>query len=144
MADGLEASDGLLARLKFGSAFWNRWRQENPGVAVNLDGANLDGMILIGIDFSHVSLRGASLHATNLMTADLRHADFTGANLEEADLIAANLERAILTGCRMREADLLGANLATTQCTAADLTGALHVPERPDGDVPLRPRARGV
>jgi uncharacterized protein YjbI with pentapeptide repeats len=84
-------SDKILRRLKFGSAAWNAWRRENAGAAIALDGAALDGMILIGIDFSHVSLRGASLHATNLMNADLRHADFTGANLEEADLIAANL-----------------------------------------------------
>jgi hypothetical protein len=31
-------------RLKFGSASWNLWRQENPDVAIVLDGANLNGM----------------------------------------------------------------------------------------------------
>src|SRR5215467_10245190 len=60
-----------LARLKLGSAAWNAWRREHPDLAINLDGANLNGMILTGIDFSRVSPRGASLHATNLMNADL-------------------------------------------------------------------------
>lgn len=122
------SEDVLLRRLKFGSAAWNHWRTENPGVAVTLDGAKLDGMILTGIDFSRVSLRGASLHAINLMNADLRHADLTGANLSEADLIAANLEGAILFGATLWEADFLAANLAGARYAAEDLKGALHVP----------------
>ena len=123
-------TSGLLARLKFGSAFWNHWRAEHPGEALVLDGARLDGMILIGIDFSHVSLREASLHATNLMNADLRHADLTGAYLVEADLIAAKLQGAIFTGANLREAgDMLGADLIRwRQDMDGDLDGALHVP----------------
>lgn len=70
--------DRLLIRLKYG--VWNQWREEYPGIVINLDGAALDGMVLTGIDFSGVSLRGASLHATNLMNADLSRADLTGAN----------------------------------------------------------------
>lgn len=121
--------DTLLARLKYGSAAWNLWRRENPGVAVVLDGARLDGMILTGIDFSRTSLRGASLHATNLMNADLRYADLTGANLAEADLINANLEGAILRGADLRETDLLCANLVDAKYSPEDLAGALHVPD---------------
>jgi uncharacterized protein YjbI with pentapeptide repeats len=87
-----QMDDRILVRLKFGSAAWNEWRRANPEIAIALDGAKLDGMILTGIDFSRANLRGASLHATNLMNADLRFADLTGANLSEADLIGANLE----------------------------------------------------
>lgn len=122
-------TNALLARLKYGSAPWNLWRREHPDVAISLDGANLNGMILTGVDFSHASLRGASLHATNLMNADLRHADMTGANLSEADLIMAKLGGAILTGANLYEADLLGADLADAQYAAKDLQGALHVPQ---------------
>jgi uncharacterized protein YjbI with pentapeptide repeats len=103
----------VLIRLKYGSSWWNVWRQENPDVAIVLDDADLNGMILTGINFSRASLRGASLHATNLMNADLRYADMTGAYLVEADLIAAKLEGAILTGADLREADLLGADLSS-------------------------------
>lgn len=68
-----------LRRLTFGSAAWNAWRREHPDLVITLDHADLNGMILTGIDFARVSLRGASLHATNLMNADLRGADLTGA-----------------------------------------------------------------
>lgn len=68
-----------LKRLTFGSAAWNAWRREHPDLVITLDHADLNGMILTGIDFARVSLRGASLHATNLMNADLRGADLTGA-----------------------------------------------------------------
>jgi len=110
---------------------WNAWRADHLGTHVILDGENLNGMILTGIDFSRASLRGASMHATNLMNADLRGADLTGANLAEADLIMAKLDGAILTGANLREADLLGANLAHAIYGAADLEGALHVPHSP-------------
>jgi GNAT superfamily N-acetyltransferase len=113
--------------LKFGSTAWNMWRQENPDVPIVLDGATLNGMILIGVNFSGVSLRRASMHATNLMNADLRGADFTGANLVEADLIGAKLHGAVLTGANLREADLLGADPSNARCSLSDLKGALHV-----------------
>jgi uncharacterized protein YjbI with pentapeptide repeats len=120
--------DRLLIRLKFGAGAWNTWRRENPDVAIVLDGAKLDGLILTGIDFSRVSLRGATLHATNLMNGDLREADLTGANLAEADLIGAKLQGAILTGANLREADLLGADLSDARYSLDDVAGALHVP----------------
>jgi uncharacterized protein YjbI with pentapeptide repeats len=60
----------LLKVLGFGASFWNIWRTEHPDVPIVLDGAQLDGMILTGINFSRASLRGASMHATNLMNAD--------------------------------------------------------------------------
>src|SRR5215471_16815024 len=118
----------FLVRLKLGAAAWNAWRCEQPDLVITLDGANLNGMILTGIDFSHASLRGASLHATNLMNADLRHADLTAANLSEADLIGARLEGAILTGANLHEADLRGADLTNARYSADDLKGALHIP----------------
>src|SRR5215510_3284905 len=117
-----------LARLKFGVTAWNAWRREHPDLVINLDGADLNGMILTGIDFSRVSLRGASLHATNLMNGDLRQADLTAANLAEADLIAARLEGAILTGANLHEADLRDADLTNAQYSVDDLKGALHLP----------------
>jgi hypothetical protein len=38
--------------LKHGSASWNRWREEQPDTAIVLDGADLNGMIPIGINCS--------------------------------------------------------------------------------------------
>jgi hypothetical protein len=53
-----------MVMLKFGSAAWNRWRSENPGFAISLDGAKLDGMILTGFNFAHVSLRAQRASAS--------------------------------------------------------------------------------
>jgi GNAT superfamily N-acetyltransferase len=117
----------FLLHLKWGSGPWNRWRSENPDLAISLDGAVLNGMILTGVNFSGVSLRRASLHAVNLMNADLRKADFSDATLVEADLIGAKLDGAILTGANLREADLLGADPVNARCSLDDLRGALHV-----------------
>jgi uncharacterized protein YjbI with pentapeptide repeats len=115
--------------LKYGSASWNRWREEEPDTPIVLDQADLNlDQKLIAHQLLRVSLRGASLHAANLMNADLRYADFTGANLVEADLIAAKLQGAILTGANLREADMLGAALTGAQYTEDDLDGALHLP----------------
>ena len=123
-----DATNRLLARLKYGAGFWNVWRRENPDVAIVLDGADLSGMILTGINLEGATLRGASIHATNLMNANLRHADLSDANLSEADLISANLERAILTGANLHEADLRGATLTGAVYSPDDLRGALNVP----------------
>ena len=35
----------ILFHLKYGSASWNRWREEEPETAIVLDGADLNGMI---------------------------------------------------------------------------------------------------
>jgi uncharacterized protein YjbI with pentapeptide repeats len=126
-----ESQIPLPRRLKYGATVWNAWRRDHPELAISLDGADLNGMILTGIDFSHVSLRGASLHATNLMNANLSGADLSGANLKEADLIAASLRGARLTGANLYEADLLGADLTGAVFTAEDLRGALHVSVSP-------------
>ncbi len=104
-----------LKRLTFGSAAWNAWRREHPDLVITLDHADLNGMILTGIDFARVSLRGA---------------DLTGADLTEADLICANLAGAILSGARFVEADFLGASLGGAHYSPEDLEGALHVPTR--------------
>ena len=61
----------FLKRLGFGAKAWNAWRREHRETVIVLDHADLNGMILTGIDFTKVSLRGASMHATNVDVADL-------------------------------------------------------------------------
>ena len=78
-----------LRVLKYGSVPWNAWRHEHPDEVIVLDHADLNGMILIGIDFARVSLRRASLHATNLMNADLLGASLRGARYSADDLMGA-------------------------------------------------------
>ncbi len=58
-----------LARLQRSVEEWNQWREENPGVQIDLSEANLDGA-----DLTVTSLRGADLQEANLYDVDLQGA----------------------------------------------------------------------
>ena len=60
------ADEEQVERLLRSTSDWNDWRQENPG---------------IGIDLRRAPLRGANLRGANLIVADLRGADLNGAHL---------------------------------------------------------------
>ncbi len=89
------ADKGQLEILRKGVIVWNQWREENPGVRIDL--------------------READLVATDLRSVDLRKAD-----LIRADLRGANLKRAFLS-----EACLCGANLISANFSSASLDGAM-------------------
>lgn len=123
---------------------FNKWREENPEIQVDLSRANLRLADLSGADLSRANLNGAvlvtaNLNAANLYRADLHDADLSGANLSAgvlggADLRTANLSRtilnrAILSGTIMyrtnlHEADLRKANLSGAILSGADLRTA--------------------
>ena len=69
---------------------WNMWRDDNPGIAPALWGADLEEADLRGVD---------------LKRADLEEADFSG-----ADLSGSNLSGAKLRGAKLRGATFLRAN----------------------------------
>jgi len=77
---------------------WNKWRVDNPGVNINLSGADLNGL----------DLRGANLTGANLSGADLNNADFIGADLNGANLKGANLSEANFSGANLNKTDLVG------------------------------------
>jgi uncharacterized protein YjbI with pentapeptide repeats len=113
-----------VAKLKEGLEAWNEWRKNNPGVKVDLSGADLSRANLDKAD-----LRGADLAVANLSRAYLVRADLSGAYLCEADLggailTSANLSGADLSEANLREADLGGANLRRANIDGADLSGA--------------------
>ena len=66
------ANQEQLGILKQGFLIWNKWRDENPDVEINL--------------------RGAFLSSANLIRANLQNADFRKANLTNADLSNADLK----------------------------------------------------
>jgi len=76
------------------------------GPAVNLTGAQLPSVSLVG-----AKLGGAKLASANLTGADLGTADLTGADLTGANLTSANLKGATLTG-----ATLTGVTWSNTTC----------------------------
>ena len=103
-----------LRILNQGVEVWNRWREENPGITPDLEGADLSDAGL-----SHVNLSGA-----NLSEAELFNANLSGANLTRAELSAANLIKAELFNANLTAADLTRAELSGASLSEADLTDA--------------------
>jgi Pentapeptide repeats (8 copies) len=112
------ANDEHVAMLKKGVETWNKWRDENPHVRVDLSGADLHEADLRKADLHEADLRGADLHEANLRMANLSGAILSGATLIAVDLFKADLSRAVLRGAR-----LFVARLVDTDLTGADLTG---------------------
>ncbi|NEO90689.1 MAG: protein kinase [Moorea sp. SIO3G5] len=87
--------------------------------AKDLRGLNLNNAELSGIIFRHGKLFNISLKG-----ADLSSANFGEANLHQADLRNANLGRAYLKKANLAGADLRGANLSYAHLENANLRGA--------------------
>jgi uncharacterized protein YjbI with pentapeptide repeats len=115
----LMANDEHVALLKQGVDTWNAWRDENPDVQPDLNGANLRGANLRG-----ANLRGATLGMANLIRADLGGATLNGANLGMAILGGANFNGATLNGANLGGANLGGANFNGATLNGANLGGA--------------------
>jgi uncharacterized protein YjbI with pentapeptide repeats len=133
-----------LKILKQGVEAWNKWRRANPGIRLDLSGADFSGADLNGANLSRANLReavlkdtdlreanlsraklgGANLGGARLVGADLTFAYLDNANLTEADLREADLGEADLVGAILKEAKLGGANLGGTDLNVADLREA--------------------
>jgi uncharacterized protein YjbI with pentapeptide repeats len=77
----------------------------------DLAGANLDGAILDGVNFSGANIFGAHLDVASLAGANLTRAILGGASLAEANLAGTCLAGASLGGANLAGAILAGANL---------------------------------
>ena len=105
--------------LKHGSPslFWNKWRQKNPEIDVELYEANLNKADLAFVNLNGAHLRRAHLNGTDLLAAHLR-----GADLLEAELMGAFLSRADLKGAYLNHASLGKAKLRRADLSEADLS----------------------
>lgn len=120
--------------VKKGAQAVEQWRQENPGLQLDLTWADLSKDILIGLDLSHADLRWSDLSKANLKGTNLSNADLSEANLSEAimvdsnlcqaKLFLANLKWTKLSRANLVEADLSGASLIETELDGADLSDA--------------------
>ena len=72
----------------------SNWQESLP----NLDGCDLEGADLYGIDFSYAVLDNANLSNANLATCDFTGASLVNANLSGANLWNTNFEGAFLCG----------------------------------------------
>lgn len=116
-----------VAILEQGVEVWNKWREENSDIRIDLSNACLSNTVLIGAD-----LKGANFSRAIFDNADLTKADLAGSNLEYAyfdrailknvNLITANLEYARLYRCNLTNAKLLRAKLEMARLNESDLT----------------------
>ncbi len=128
------ADNEQFAILARGAAAWNKWRLENPDVAIDLEGANLKQMNLENANLASANLKEANLafgnfKKTNLAFADLKSAIFSfahfeGANFSGADLENAYMEDADLNGARFSGANFKNARLANSSLENAYLGDA--------------------
>jgi uncharacterized protein YjbI with pentapeptide repeats len=112
------ANQKQLKILKQGVDIWNKWREENYSVNVDLNEADLIKADLFRANLSGANLRKADLMMANLSGANLTDADLDGANLTDADLSTSNL-----SGANLREVDLNGADLSGADLRDAYLFG---------------------
>ncbi len=99
--------------------------------AIDLRGANLDGVCLGYVDLRGVRFDGATLRGAWLKGARLDNASLVGCDLSSTDagrgqtrLLLAELRGADLSGARLAGADLSQTTLDHANFTGADLTGA--------------------
>jgi len=95
------------------------WRRSNPGVRLDLSGADLRRAYLPEAD-----LIGASLAQANMFQAVLGLAKLSGADLSEAFLSFSSLGGANLSGANLFRASLFGAMAFATNLSGANLTEA--------------------
>lgn len=101
-------------------AHWNAYRSTTKWPIPRLSFANLDGLVLPGINLSRAYL----LHA-GFARADLSGATFENAFLRGADLRGAELDGAVFDGADLTHADLRYAQLAGASFLRAKLSGAM-------------------
>lgn len=96
---------------------------------VNLAGATIKGLNLSGADLPGANLAGATIKGVNLSGANLMGANLSGATIKGVSLNGANLQGAIMVGAvvkgvKMRGSNLPGANLAGATLKGVNLSGA--------------------
>lgn len=133
------ANEEQLAILRQGVKVWNKWREKNHSLKIDLNGANLSEAILcdidlggitirdsnfIGADLRRANFRGSDLKGSDLRNTDLRETILIGTNLRETNLAHANLENADLADANLYKANLWNANLTSTNLLQTNLEGA--------------------
>jgi len=96
---------------------------------VDLQGENLDSMILDNVDMHGANFSKASMRRTSIRGARLREANFSNANLAEADFRESNLrsarfDNASMVGTMLQDADLSDAVLVLANLEGAYLYGS--------------------
>jgi len=96
---------------------WNKWRENNPNIKIDLTGADLSNINLPGINLSR-----ADLYEINLSNANLSNASLDFANIDYSKLINTNLHGAHIEGTGFIDTDLTEADLSNTHSLLGAIT----------------------
>jgi uncharacterized protein YjbI with pentapeptide repeats len=117
------ANEEQLAMLKRSVEEWNRWRDVNPNMKIELFRADLRGASLERADLRIVNLEEADLREANLEEADLRDAYLDETNLSGANIWYADLSGVDLVGADLKEAYLYLADLKRAKVVGTKFAG---------------------
>jgi hypothetical protein len=104
---------------------WNKWRDDNPEIYIDLRSVDLSECYLKGANLRKADFREADLHGTDLSEACLIESNLREANLRMASLIKTNLNGAYLKRANLNEANLSEANLSGADLGATNFGGAI-------------------
>jgi uncharacterized protein YjbI with pentapeptide repeats len=125
-----------LAILMQGVELWNKWREENKDIAVDLSKADLRKQELTDANFQGVDLSnsrldkailtGANMNMANLSKAScagthLNYASFKGATLTSTYFLNASLSSAKFTGANLCKASFMNAFLPDAELNECEL-----------------------
>ncbi len=118
------ANEEQLAILKQGVKVWNKWREENPDIIIDLSRHNFEGETFVGVNFNSAKLYWSNFREANLSGANMNRADLYAADLTNAVLHKATVRRAKLHRAKLCDADLREVHFGKTDFLEADLQGA--------------------
>ena len=118
--DYVQAAMNLIDKLRKNSLN----DKKNAAFRVDLHGADLRHISMIGMNLAHANLREARLGFATLNEADLSGANLESANLHRAFLQDSNLSRANLRETILSDTNLSGANLSRADLRDEDFTYA--------------------
>ncbi|MBD2318570.1 pentapeptide repeat-containing protein [Phormidium tenue] len=117
----LKLSDRILSKTI--SETWDKWREENQDIEIDLSNERF-----YGADLTEADLRKVNLKQVNLSNSDCSHADISFANCNNttfsgAILFKTNFTSANLSGAYLNDTKCNRANFYLTNLTRANLEG---------------------
>jgi hypothetical protein len=110
-----------------GSCVWNRWRELNGHLEIDLSGVVLDFADLSSMNLRRANFSNASLKGTDFAHSDLTNALFALADLEDSQFLFSCLEGADMRGASLKSASFEDSNLRNANLSHANLEMASMV-----------------
>lgn len=99
----------LVDILRRGADIWNRYREDNPSLEIDLSGSNLTGLQLSDANLSAIDFSGC-----DLSKCLLENVNFKGCTFVNAKICFAKISRSDISYCSFNNGDLY--NLCCNEC----------------------------